>query len=94
MFNRFPMGVKCAQDEFQKAMKKNFGDLRNVLSICDDIIVYGFEEDGSDHDEVLKQLMLRAREKNCKFNSEKFMAKTSEKPFFDHIISKRIQTRS
>lgn len=69
-------------------MNKNFGDLRNVLSICDDIIVYGFEEDGSDHDEALKQLMLRAREKNCKFNSEKFVVKTSEIPFFGHIISK------
>ena len=50
------MGIKCAQDEFQGAMEENFGDIKNVLSICDDMIVYGFEEDCSDHDKALRQL--------------------------------------
>lgn len=88
MYNRYPMGVKSAQDEFQRAMQENFGDLENVLSICDDIVVYGFEEDGSDHDKALRQLMFRARERNCRFNSEKFVVKTSEIPFYGHIISR------
>ena len=63
---------------------------KNVLSICDDMIVYGFEEDGSDHDKALRQLMLRERERNCKFNPEKFVEKTSEIPFYSHIISKNV----
>ena len=61
---------------------------KNVLSICDDMIVYGFEEDGSNHDKALRQLMLRTRERNCKFNPDKFVVKTSEMPYHGHIISK------
>ena len=52
------------------------------------MIAYGFEEDGSDHDKALRQLMLRARERYCKFNWEKFVVETSEIPFYSHIISK------
>lgn len=36
MFNSFPIGVKSAQDEFQRAVHENFRDLKNVLSISDD----------------------------------------------------------
>ena len=50
--------------------------------------VYGFEEDGSDHDKALRQLMLKAKERNCKFNPEKFVVKKLEIPFYGHIISK------
>ena len=52
------------------------------------MIVNGFKEDGSDHDKALRQLMLRAKERNCKFNPEKFVVKTLEIAFYSHIISK------
>ena len=58
MFNRFLMGIKCAQDEFQTAMKENFGNIKYILSFCDDMIVYGFKEDGSDHDQALRHLLV------------------------------------
>lgn len=79
-FNRFPMDLKCAQDKFQRAMFKNFGDIKNVLSILDDTIVYGFQEDGSDHDTALNELLKRAREKNCTFNLDKLNIWASEIP--------------
>ena len=82
------MGIKRAQDEFQRAMEENFGGIKNVLFICNDMIVYGFEEAGSDHNKDIRQLMLRAKERNYKFNLEKFVAKTSEIPFYGHTISK------
>lgn len=80
--------MKCAQDEFQRAMFENFGDIKNVLSILHDTIMYRFEEDVSDHDAVLNELLKRAREKNCKFNPVKLRLQTSEIIFFRHIISK------
>lgn len=68
-------------------MFENFGDIiKNVLSISDDTIVYGFEA-GSDHDATLTELE-RAREKNWKFNPDKLRIQASEIPFFRHIISK------
>ena len=55
--------------------------------MCDYMIIYGFE-DGNDQDKSLRQQMLRPRDGNCKFNPEKFVVKTSEIPFYSHIISK------
>ena len=31
LFNRFPMGIKCAQDKFQRAMEENIGDIKNIF---------------------------------------------------------------
>ena len=59
MFKRFPMGVKSAQDEFQRAMFETFGDIKNVFSISDDTLIVGFEEDGCDHDKAVKELLER-----------------------------------
>lgn len=88
MFKRFPMGVKSAQDEFQRAMFDAFGDIKNVLSISDDTVIVGFEEDGSDHDKALKELLERARSKNCKFNPDKLVVRAQEISFFGHVISR------
>lgn len=69
-FNRFPMGVKCAQDEFWRAMLENFGNTKNVLLVSGDTIVYAFEEDDSNHDTMLNKLPETARKINCMFNPE------------------------
>lgn len=63
--------MKCAQDEFQKDMFQNFADIKNILSISDDTIIYRFKEDGSDHVTALNELFKRAKERNCKFNPSK-----------------------
>lgn len=60
-------------------MLENFDDLKNIFSISDDSIVYGFEEDGSDHDTTL---LKRARKMNCKFNPDKLRVWTAEISFF------------
>lgn len=69
-------------------MSESFGDIKNVLSISDNTTVYGFEEDGSDHDAAFSEFLERAREKNCKFNPDKLTMQASEILFFGHIISK------
>lgn len=38
-FGRFPVAVKCTQDEFQRAMFETSSDIKNVLSISDNTIV-------------------------------------------------------
>ena len=69
------MGVKGAQDEFQQAMSETFGDIKKVLSISEDTVIVGFEEDGSDHD---KALLERARSKNGKFSLDKLVVRAQE----------------
>ena len=87
MFKRFPMGVKSAQGEFQRALFEPFGDMKNVLSISD-IVIVGFEEDSSNHDKALKELLERARSKNHKFNPDKLVIHAQEISFFGHIITR------
>lgn len=50
------MKVKSSQNEFQQAMFENFGDIKNVLFISDDIYVSGYKEDGSDYNQMLNEL--------------------------------------
>ena len=88
MFKCFPMGVKSAQDKFQRAMFETFGDIKKVLSISDDIVIVEFEEDGSDHDKALKELLERAQSKKCKFNPDKLVVRAQEISFFGHILTR------
>ncbi|XP_028416418.1 uncharacterized protein LOC114540431 [Dendronephthya gigantea] len=85
-FLRLPFGLICAQDIFQKKVDEAFGDLPGVAGIADDIIVFGFKEDRSDHDSNLKAVMKQARETGVKFNPEKCKIGCTELPFFGHII--------
>ena len=88
MFKHFPMRVKSSQDEFQRAIFETFGDIKNVLSISDDTVIVGFEEDGSDHDKAFKELLERTRSKNCKFNPDKLVVRAQEILFFGYIITR------
>ena len=86
-FLRLPFGLICAQDIFQKKVDETFGDLPGVTGKADDIIVYGYKADGSDHDENLRAVMTRAQETGLHFNSDKCKIRCTELPFVGHIIS-------
>ena len=86
-FLRLPFGLICAQDIFQKKVDETFGDLPGVTGIADDIIVYGYKEDHSDHDANLRAVMERARETGLRFNADKCKIRCTEIPFFGHTIS-------
>jgi transposase InsO family protein len=85
-FNRLPMGICCAQDEFQRMIDNTFGDIPNTLGIADDLIIFGYEEDGSDHDQALKAVLDRARKRGPKFNEDKMILRCQEIPFFGHLV--------
>ena len=86
LFNRFPMRVKRAKDEFPQTIFENFGNIKNVLSVSNFTIVYGFED--SDHDQALSEILQRSRERYFKFNPDKLVIRTSEILFFGHIEPK------
>ena len=68
---RLPFGLVCAQDIFQRKVDKTFGDLPGVTGIADDIVVYGYNSDFSDHDENLRAVLQRACETGLRFNLDK-----------------------
>ncbi len=58
-FNRMPFGINVSPDLFQEAMDAITRGLDGVISIADDICVFGVDE--KQHDENLNNLMLRAK---------------------------------
>ena len=85
-FQRLPFGLKTSQDVFQKAMDQILEGLPGVISIANDIVVYGTNE--QDHDQNLHGLMQRARERSLVFNPTKCQINKEEIPFFGNIYSK------
>jgi len=65
---------------------ETFGDLPCVTGIADDIVVYGYNSDFSDHDENLHAVLQCARETGLPFNLHKCKFRCTRIPFFGHII--------
>ena len=82
-FKRLPFGLKTSQDVFQKAMDTILDGLPGVISIADDITVFGMNQ--ADHNRNLQQLMERARKCGLVFNAEKCKINQKEISFFGNI---------
>ena len=67
-------------------MDKMFGDIPGVFGIADDLVIAGWDTDGRDHDETLKLVLERARQKHARFNDEKMVVRCKCIPFFGHVI--------
>lgn len=84
-FLRLPFGIKSAQDEFQKKVDMTYEGLSGVAAIVDDILVFG--KTAEEHDENLRKVLQRTREKGIKLNAEKVEIGMSEIHYFGHILS-------
>ena len=85
-YKRLPFGLNVSQDLFQRAMDNILDGLPGVVSIADDIIVYGSSHE--QHSERLLKLMSRAREQGLVFNPAKCSIAAREVTFFGHIYAK------
>ena len=82
---RLPFGLNVAQDIFQRRMDEILEDLPGVVSISDDVCVYGENEE--DHDANLIGLMERAAENGLVFNSPKCAIKKRQISLFGNTYS-------
>ena len=67
-------------------MDETFGDSPCGSEIADDIVMYGYNSDFSDHDEILRAAPQRARNTGLHFNLDKCILRYIRIPFFGHII--------
>ena len=90
-WTRMPFGISPAPEEFQKRLDTALGVLEGVVPIFDDILIFGVgvtkEEAMENHDQHLKSLFERCRNKGIKLNKEKSKFSLSEVSFMGHIIS-------
>ena len=84
-FKRLPFGINVSQDLFQKKMDEVLFGLDGVISIADDICVFG--RDPEEHSKRLRELMNRARDKGLVFNADKCSINLKEITFFGQVYS-------
>ena len=56
-YNRLPFEALPAADMFQHKIDKIFNDIPNVFGITDNILVIGYDKDGTDHDEAVYNVL-------------------------------------
>ena len=90
---RLPFGLCSAPEEFQRRLNHALDGLTGVLTIHDDILIFGegstVEEARTDHDSNFHSLMRRCREQNIKLNQDKVNLRRKEVPFMGHVISEK-----
>ena len=90
-WKRLPFGLKVSSEIFQKALQQALSGLEGVECVADDIIVYGVGDTQADaeknHDQRLRGLLHRCREKHIRLNSKKCVLKTTSISFLGHIVS-------
>lgn len=84
-FLRLPFGIKTAPGVFQQMNFDNFGDIENTLIYFDDILIVGRTK--KEHDETLRKVLERAREKKVRFNKNKAQIALTEVKYLGHIFS-------
>ena len=74
---------------FQCKTDKIFSDMPNIFCITDDILVIGYDDNGTDHDAMVHKVLQRCEEVNLKLNKEKFHFRCTSIPFFGEVILRR-----
>ena len=77
-----PFGISVAGDVFQRKIHTIFNNLPQVAYIADDMIVVGYKEDHSNHDEAFSKLLHTAQKNNVKLNYDKLQYKQTQVDFF------------
>ncbi|XP_063955561.1 uncharacterized protein K02A2.6-like [Lytechinus pictus] len=84
-FLRLPFGINSASEIFQRIMTDMFSDIEGLEVLVDDILIYGPSE--SVHDQRLKQVLERCREKCIKLNPDKCHIRQTQVTYMGHIVS-------
>ena len=55
------MGASLSSDIYQYKVNGHLERIRNCVAIADDIIIFSFDESGSDHDKTVLEVMEKVR---------------------------------
>ena len=63
--------------------------IKNCMAIADDIIMFGYREDGQDHDETVREVLEKAKAVGMRFNPAKYQFRKTQVKFFGLILSRQ-----
>ena len=89
-FKHLPFRLSCAGDLFQAKIDEIFSDMHDsTQGIADDILVIGFDDDGSDHDAALDGVCGCADNVNLCSNEKKCIILCTIALFFGELVSRK-----
>ena len=74
---------------FQCKIDEIFSDMPNIFGIADDILVIGYNDNGTDHDATVHKVLQRCEEVNLKLHKEKCHFRCTSIPSFGEVILRR-----
>ncbi len=72
---------------FQRKLDNIYNPLPNTIGIADDIIIWGENPDGTDHDRALMKFLEVTKANNLCINIDKIQYKTKEVTFFGETFT-------
>ena len=88
------MGASLSSDVYQYKVDSHLEAIEQYVAIVDDIITYGYNDDGSDHDKTVRDIMKKAQEVGMCFNSSECQFKKTGKILWNAIKQTRSDTRA
>uniref|UniRef100_A0A1A8L2U7 Gypsy retrotransposon integrase-like protein 1 n=1 Tax=Nothobranchius pienaari TaxID=704102 RepID=A0A1A8L2U7_9TELE len=85
-FLHLPFGIISAQDIFQRKIDETYEGLNGVVAIVDDILVFGRTKE--EHDDNLRAMLERTRERGVRLNPEKCVIGATEVSYFGHKLTR------
>ena len=67
-YKLLPFKAVPAGDMFQYKIDEICNDMPNVFGIADDILVIGYDKDGTDHDEAVYNVLRQCQDVNLNLN--------------------------
>ena len=84
-----PFRAASVGNMFQCKIDEIFNDVPNVFGIADGILVIGYDEDGTEHNDAVYNVLRCCKEVNLKLNKEKCHFRCMSLPFFDKVVLRK-----
>ena len=79
---RMPMGASLSSDIYQYKVNSHLERIENCMAIAADGIIYGFDEDGSNHDRTVRKVLDKAKSLGMRYNPIKCQFRKMQVKFF------------
>lgn len=86
-FLRLPFGINAAPEMFHGEMLRLFGDIQGLIIYIDDFLIHASSEE--EHNKILSEVLVRARNVGVKFNRTKSKIGLSEVKFIGHVFNEQ-----
>ena len=83
------MGASLSSDVYQYKVDAHLDKISNCMAIADDIIMYGYRDDGNDHDKMVREVLDKAKAVGMWFNPSKCQFRKTQVKFFGLILSRQ-----